>query len=45
MRRHGVNFPDPGISGTHLTLNLANVNTNSPQDLSAGHACETVTGS
>lgn len=45
MRKHGVNFPDSGISGTHLILNLAAVDTNSPQYLAAGHRCETAPGS
>jgi hypothetical protein len=40
MRAHGVNFPDPGISGTNLTINLSDVNTNSPQYNAAGHLCE-----
>lgn len=46
MRAHGVqHFSDPGISGTHLVINLADVNTNSPQYLAAGHACAVVPGS
>jgi hypothetical protein len=40
MRRHGVNFPDPGISGVHLVLNLTNVDTNSPAFAKAGHICQ-----
>lgn len=44
MRAHGVNLPDPGISGTHLTINLANVNTDSPQYNAAGHLCATAPG-
>lgn len=42
MRAHGVNFPDPGISGSHLTIDLADVNTSSPRYLAAGRICETV---
>jgi hypothetical protein len=44
MRAHGVDFPDPGVSGTNLTLNLTNVNTSSPQFKVAGHICETPPG-
>jgi hypothetical protein len=36
MRAHGVDFPDPGIAGRHLTINLTNVDTSSPQYLRAG---------
>jgi hypothetical protein len=39
MRAHGVPFPDPGLSGTHITINLANVDTSSPRYLAAGRVC------
>jgi len=45
MRAHGVRFPDPGISGMQITINLTNVDTNSPQYNAAGHICETAPGS
>jgi hypothetical protein len=45
MRAHGVLFPDPGISGTQITLNLADVNTASPRYITAGHICEVHPGS
>jgi hypothetical protein len=45
MRAHGVPFPDPGISGTQIVLNLTNVNTNSPRYNQAGHICATPPGS
>jgi hypothetical protein len=41
MRRHGVAFPDPGVSGGQLTLDLSVVNTNSPQYLAAAQICKT----
>jgi hypothetical protein len=45
MRAHGVPFPDPGISGKHLTINLTNVDTTSPRYLTAAHTCEAAPGS
>jgi hypothetical protein len=45
MRAHGVPFPDPGLSGTQITLNLADVNTSSPRYTTAGHICEVQPGS
>ncbi|HEY5262475.1 MAG TPA: hypothetical protein VIJ33_10200 [Solirubrobacteraceae bacterium] len=45
MRARGVSFPDPGISGMQLTLNLTDVDTNSPRYIAAGHICETHPGS
>jgi hypothetical protein len=44
MRAHGVDFPDPGIAGSHLTINLTNVDTSSPQYLRAGRICATSPG-
>jgi hypothetical protein len=44
MRAHGVQFPDPGISGDQITLNLTNVNTNSPKYLAAVQVCKTTPG-
>jgi hypothetical protein len=44
MRANRVEFPDPGISGDQITLDLANVNTSSPQYLSAAQACRTKPG-
>jgi hypothetical protein len=44
MRRHGVAFPDPGVSGGQLTLDLGAVNTNSPQYLAAAQICKTRPG-
>jgi hypothetical protein len=44
MRAHGVPFQDPGISGDDLTLNLSNINTSSPQYLTATKACATKPG-
>lgn len=40
MRAHGFNFPDPGIQGSHLTLDLANVNTTSPKFTQVGDLCQ-----
>jgi hypothetical protein len=40
MRIHGVNFPDPGVQGSHLTLDLTNVNTNGPKFKAVGALCE-----
>jgi len=40
MRAHGIYFPDPGISGSHLTLDLTNVNTDSPRFKQVGDFCE-----
>ena len=40
MRAHGVNFPDPGGQGSHLTLDLTNVNTNAPKFKEVGALCE-----
>lgn len=45
MRGHGVQFPDPGVSGTEMTLNLTNVDTSSPRYLAAARVCETKPGS
>ena len=45
MRAHGVEFPDPGISGDQMTIDLANVDTNSPRYTAAGRVCETKPGS
>ena len=45
MRAHAVQFPDPGISGTQMTLNLTNVDTSSPRYLAAARVCETKPGS
>lgn len=44
MRDHGVPFPDPGISGSRLTIDLANVDTSSPQYAAATKACATQPG-
>jgi hypothetical protein len=44
MRAHRVEFPDPGISGDHMTINLTDVNTNSPQYLAAAQVCRTKPG-
>jgi hypothetical protein len=44
MRAHGVPFPDPGISGNQLTLDLGVVDTNSPQYNSASQICRTKSG-
>lgn len=45
MRARGIPFPDPGISGTDLTLDLGAVDTNSPQYATAAQACRTQPGS
>jgi hypothetical protein len=44
MRAHGVQFPDPGISGSQLTIDLGAVDTNSPQYTSASQICRTKPG-
>lgn len=44
MRAHGVAFPDPGISGDEITLNLGVVDTNSPKYTAAAQICETKPG-
>jgi hypothetical protein len=44
MRAHGVNFPDPAVQGSHIVINLANVNTNSPAYTKAGQICATKPG-
>jgi len=44
MRAHRVNFPDPGIAGSQMTLNLANVDTNSPQYIHAARICASPPG-
>ncbi len=44
MRAHHVDLPDPGLSGGHLTINLANVNTSSPQFTTAGRTCAITPG-
>ena len=41
MRAHGVNFPGPGIQGSHLTLDLGNVDTSSPRFTEVGDLCQT----
>ena len=40
MRAHGVNFPDPGIQGSHLTLNLTNVDTTTLKFQQVGALCD-----
>jgi hypothetical protein len=44
MRRHNVYFPDPGITGTHMTIDLSNVNTSAPAYMRAAKICETPPG-
>ena len=44
MHAHGVEFPDPGISGSQMTIDLGEVDTNSPRYVAAGKACETRSG-
>jgi hypothetical protein len=44
MRAHGVAFPDPGISGDEITLDLGVVDTNSPKYAAAAQICETKPG-
>lgn len=44
MRAGGVQFPDPGISGSHLVLNLSNVDMNSPQYSAASRICASKPG-
>jgi hypothetical protein len=44
MRAHNVAFPDPGISGDNLTLNLANINMSSPKVEAAANVCKTKPG-
>jgi hypothetical protein len=43
MRRHGVSFPDPGIQGSHMTIDLSNVNTNAPAYKHFAKVCATPT--
>jgi hypothetical protein len=45
MRAHGVEFPDPGVSGEEITLDLGAVDTNSPQYATAAQKCRTKPGS
>jgi len=44
MRAHGVQFPDPGISGDQMTIDLGAVDTNSPQYATASQICRTKPG-
>jgi hypothetical protein len=44
MRARGIQFPDPGISGDQMTIDLGNVDTNSPQYARAGKICQTKRG-
>ena len=44
MHAHGVGFPDPGISGTQMTIDLGAVDTNSPRYVAASKICETRPG-
>ena len=41
MRAHHVSFPDPGVSGVQITLDLGDVDTNSPQYTAAAQICRT----
>ncbi len=41
MRAHHVQFPDPGVSGVQITLDLGDVDTNSPQYTAAAQICRT----
>ncbi len=41
MRSHRVNFPDPGLVGDHITIDLGDVDTSSPQYLRAERLCGT----
>ena len=45
MRAHHVQFPDPGISGSQITIDLGEVDTNSPQYTAAARICRTKPGS
>src|SRR4029077_11584657 len=44
MRARNVAFPDPGVSGDNLTLNLANINMSSPRVEAAANLCKTKPG-
>jgi hypothetical protein len=44
MRAHGVQFPDPGVSGDHITIDLGQVETNSPQYTTTAETCRTKPG-
>jgi hypothetical protein len=44
MRRHGVYFPDPGVQGSQMTIDLSNVNTNAPAYTRASKLCATPPG-
>jgi hypothetical protein len=44
MRRHHVNFPDPGIQDGQMTLDLSNVNTNAPAYTRVSKICATPPG-
>lgn len=44
MRAHHVSFPDPGVSGVQITLDLGVVDTNSPQYTVAAQICRTRPG-
>jgi hypothetical protein len=44
MRAHGVSFPDPGISGDQITIDLGVVDTNSPKYTRVARICETKPG-
>jgi len=41
MRAHGVAFPDPGISGSQMTIDLGEVDTSSPAYTRASQSCRT----
>ncbi|MCU1495081.1 MAG: hypothetical protein JWO62_2845 [Acidimicrobiaceae bacterium] len=46
MRAHHVEFPDPGISGDHMTINFNDIaDPNSPQYLAAAQVCKTTPSS
>ena len=44
MRAYGVSFPDPGISGDQITINLGVVDTNAPKYTKVARICETKPG-
>jgi hypothetical protein len=44
VRAHGVNFPDPGISGDNITINMNDFDPSSPQYLRAAQICKTKPG-
>ena len=40
MRAHGIDMPDPQIQGRHLTIDMTNMNAQTPRFASVGELCD-----